>query len=207
MPLEAPSASKKSQSTNRRPQRLLTTALTSFYNDFLFYDSTTADTLRLTPSDDWSTYWNLNVNGESAMLGADQMKVGNGDFVKWADISVGVIVDSTFIDDGTYQYWQYTYAYPMEIHPVSVPRTNGIATIVANKVEVYPNPASDRIKVVLTSNQVPTDAILYDMSGREVMRHTMPAGSNSLQLNINSLQQGIYVLRVGGAATRVAITR
>ena len=187
--------------------RFSTVGSTSFYNDFLFYDSTTADTLRLTPSDDWSTYWNLNVNGESAMLGADQMKVGNGDFVKWADISVGVIVDSTFIDDGTYQYWQYTYAYPMEIHPVSVPRTNGIATIVANKVEVYPNPASDRIKVVLTSNQVPTDAVLYDMSGREVMRHTMPAGSNSLQLNINSLQQGIYVLRVGGAATRVAITR
>lgn len=99
---------------------------TSYISDLLYYDSTMSDTLRLTPHDpmDYSVYFNLSVNHVASMLGAGQRKVVNGDFVKFADTYVAVKVDSTWVPEWG-GYWDYTYAWPMTIHPVTVPDTTG----------------------------------------------------------------------------------
>ena len=83
----------------------------SYLGDINFTDGGT--TRGITPGN----YWGSTNNGFMDM-GMGQ-PLANGDLEKWADPAAGVIVDSTY--DNTYNYWWYTYVYPMEIHAVSQP--------------------------------------------------------------------------------------
>jgi hypothetical protein len=67
------------------------------------------------------SYWESKNNGVMDM-GLGQT-LANGDLEKWAEPAAGIIVDSTY--DATYDYWWYTYVYPMTIYPVTVPDTTG----------------------------------------------------------------------------------
>ena len=78
-------------------------------NDITFNDGTVS--LAGTPGN----YWGSTNNGMMDM-GMTQT-LADGDFEKWGDPAAGVIVDS--MEYGG--VWYYTYAYPMTIHPVSVP--------------------------------------------------------------------------------------
>lgn len=77
-----------------------------YLTDILFVGSAN-DTLRI--SDDlvggYPAYWNLMVNGTPGMLGFSAQKVGNGDFIKFADNSTGVPIPDT-----------YDYIYPDTIY-------------------------------------------------------------------------------------------
>ena len=84
---------------------------TGMLNDILFNDGTVS--LAVTPGN----WWGSTNNGIMDM-GLGQT-LSDGDFEKWADPAAGVIVDSTY--DNTYNYWWYTYVYPMTIHAASQP--------------------------------------------------------------------------------------
>ena len=62
-------------------------------------------------------WWSHFINGyQSAGMG---QAFHNGDFSRWADPAAGVLVDSVYIPE--WNWTDYIYVYPMEIHPVSVP--------------------------------------------------------------------------------------
>lgn len=82
-----------------------------FITDINF--TTSNRTFAITPGNYWSSTHNGMMDAGLAQPLAD------GDFEKWADPAAGIIVDSTY--DETYQYWWYTYVYPMTIHPASQP--------------------------------------------------------------------------------------
>ena len=98
-------------------------------SDILFNDGTVS--LAITPGN----WWGSTNNGVMDM-GLGQT-LANGDLEKWGDPAVGVIVDSTY--DNTYNYWWYTYVYPMTIYPVSVPSVAPVveATIDASAIEYW----------------------------------------------------------------------
>ena len=95
---------------------------TGFLNDINYIDTAAGmtDTLGITPGNYWGS-----TNNSVMDMGLGQTLV-NGDFEKWGDPAAGVIVDSTY--DANYNYWWYTYAYPMTIHPVSIPDSTGHGT-------------------------------------------------------------------------------
>ena len=104
---------------------------TGYVNDILFNDG--AISLAGTPGN----YWGSTNNGIMDM-GLGQT-LANGDLEKWGDPAAGVIVDSNNYGG---PIWYYTYAYPMTIHPVSVPTstpdTNLVdATIDASAIEYW----------------------------------------------------------------------
>ena len=99
---------------------------TGMLNDITFNDGTV--NLAGTPGN----WWGSTNNGFMDM-GMGQT-LADGDFEKWADPAAGVIIDSTY--DATYNYWWYTYVYPMTIHPVSVPNPVD-ATIDASAIEYW----------------------------------------------------------------------
>ena len=77
------------------------------------------DTLRKSSSDSW---WSSTNNGMSdAGMG---QPLHNNDFEKWVEGTTGIKIDSTWVE-AYGGYWEYTYVYPMTIHPVSVPDTTG----------------------------------------------------------------------------------
>ena len=94
---------------------------TGFLDDIFYIDTAAGmtDTLHITPGN----YWGSTNNGISDM-GMGQT-LANGDLEKWADPAAGVIVDSASYEYGGENYWYYIYAYPMTIHPVTVPDTTG----------------------------------------------------------------------------------
>jgi hypothetical protein len=92
---------------------------TGMINDINYIDTAAGMTtpLGITPGN----WWGSTNNGFMDM-GMTQ-PLSNGDLEKWADPAAGIIVDSTY--DATYNYWWYTYVYPMTIYPVTVPDTTG----------------------------------------------------------------------------------
>ncbi|MBP5495583.1 MAG: T9SS type A sorting domain-containing protein [Bacteroidales bacterium] len=92
---------------------------TGFLDDINYIDTAAGMTapLGITPGN----WWSSSNNGFMDM-GLAQF-LSNGDIEKWADPAAGVVVDSTY--DDIYQYWWYTYVYPMTITPVTVPDTTG----------------------------------------------------------------------------------
>ncbi len=93
---------------------------TGYISDINYIDTAAGmtDTLGITPGNWW---WSL-LNHVGSMGLGDVLH--NGDFYKWADLSIAVVTDST--DMGTYM--DYTYVWPYTIYPVSVPDTTGGST-------------------------------------------------------------------------------
>lgn len=154
------------------------------------------DTFGITPGN----YFESKRNGISD-AGMSQ-NLGNGDFEKWADPAAGVVVDS--VDYGEYGIF-YIYVYPMTIYPVSDPA--GIASVENLSVSVFPNPAAAMVNVTFDALEQSAEAALYDMSGRAVYRRSLAAGSTGVQVPVNQLGEGVYLLRVAGAAAKVVVSR
>ena len=145
------------------------------------------------------SWWESKHNGVSDMGMAQPL--ADGDFEKWAEPAAGVVVDSSEYDG----YWYYTYVYPMEVHPVSVPV--GIAEVNSVNVSLYPNPAAVLINVTFEPLEANSEVELFDMAGRRVAARPVAAGTSSVQLPVSQLNEGVYVLRVAGAAARVVVSR
>src|SRR5690606_15823676 len=62
---------------------------------------------------------------------------------------------------------------------------------------VYPNPASDRLNIVMDYKKSET-AIVLDMTGRKVLETQI--GSNKSYINVSSLPKGVYVLSIKGTS-------
>ena len=101
---------------------------TGWLNDITFNDGTVS--LAGTPGN----YWGSTNNG--IMDAGMTQTLADGDFEKWGDPAAGVIVDSNNYGGPV---WYYTYAYPMTIHPVSVPGAAPVveATIDASAIEYW----------------------------------------------------------------------
>ena len=137
-----------------------------------------------------SYYWESKRNGFMD-AGLSQM-LGNGDFEKWCDPTAGVVVDSMEYNE----IWYYTYVYPMEIHPVSVPV--GIAGVEAVSVMVWPNPTTSLVNVSVSR---PMQAELYDLAGRRMASYSLAEGSTMIDLS--ALQNGVYMLRAEGSVSKI----
>ena len=187
--------------------RLSIEGTSSFVSDFRYADENITDTLTITPhaADDYSIYFNMQVNHVSSMVGAAGHAVVNGDFVKFADTYAAVKVDSTWIAD--WSYWDYTYVWPMAIHPVSVPQSQGITVAEGMSVSVYPNPAVSSVKVSFSALENASDIELFDMTGRRVAAMAVAAGSTEAQIAVDGLANGVYLLRMADATAKVIVRK
>ena len=84
------------------------------------------------------------------------------------------------------------------------------AAAAALPLEVYPNPTSQRLTVVLPAAASPLQATLLDLTGRPVRSWTLPAHQPQANLDLSTVAAGVYVLRIPGAAgvyqQKVAVT-
>lgn len=87
------------------------------------------DTLGITPGN----WWNHLLNGVTSAGMIQWMH--NGDFSRWFDPVAGVVVDSVYHDDWG-GWWEYIYAFPQRITPVSLPAPTD-ASISASEIEYW----------------------------------------------------------------------
>ena len=166
-----------------------------YLDDINYIDTAAGMTtpLGITPGN----YWGSTNNGfMDAGLG---QTLNNGDFEKWADPAAGVIVDSTY--DETYQYWWYTYVYPMTITPVTVPDTmthDGISDHEMPQVFAFPNPCTGTLYI---DNENAERVALYDINGK--LLEAIESRDTQVTLNMQQYTAGLYLLRVGNGVQKV----
>jgi hypothetical protein len=77
---------------------------------------------------------------------------------------------------------------------VGIPRSTGISSVsfAADKVQIYPNPASSIVNITSSLDQA-VDAEIYTMLGTTVKNIVVKPGLNSY--DISSFSRGVYFVR------------
>lgn len=77
----------------------------------------------------------------------------------------------------------------------------------SNLLEVYPNPATDLVRVAWPSTYQPRHLTLHDALGRPVRTVTVAAGTTNQLLSINGLSSGVYSLHLQLVTGEVLVQR
>ena len=106
------------------------------------------------------------------------------------------------------QYYYYFYDWEIELAstecvservPVVVDIATGINTVDVNGIELYPNPAKDRLFISL-NNQAYSKVFVnvMDLEGRTVTQQAFynTASSQKLEIGLNNLSEGVYMIKV-----------
>jgi len=74
--------------------------------------------------------------------------------------------------------------------------TTGIGTILnQNEFEIYPNPASDILKVKLTGKEIQQIRVV-DITGKTVFESRTGFHASEVNIPVNQLQNGVYILQI-----------
>jgi hypothetical protein len=113
------------------------------------------------------------------------------------------MIIGNFDDDATTQSsvsnpsapWPGTYIYIDDVS-LSGNISTGINEIAATSFSAYPNPATSDSKITLSypSANASRELAINDMSGRQVVKSMLPAGST--QVNLPQMAAGMYVARM-----------
>jgi hypothetical protein len=72
-------------------------------------------------------------------------------------------------------------------------------TLNNNNINIYPNPAKDRITVSFDNNKQDATISIIDMTGRKVQSQKIAGGKNSINIDVHQLPAGIYSLLIQSA--------
>ena len=162
---------------------------TSWLADLKYFNGT--DTLTISP--DYVTY---NVNGSFADA-ADAQAVHAGDYVKfggWLSAQKG---ECRWIEDPAFgDYWDYAYVWTNPVVPV--PNPTSVANYDNQKLNVYPNPCTESVRIQTNVND---DVVLYNLQGAAVM--STVAMDEITTLDVNNLPSGIYFVKSGNKTAKI----
>jgi ligand-binding sensor domain-containing protein len=76
----------------------------------------------------------------------------------------------------------------------------------ATSFQVFPNPATTTLSIVLEQNNAPRSPfVIHDASSRRVMDGTLASGRSTI--DVSAFEAGIYVARIGNSAQRFVVAR
>jgi hypothetical protein len=139
---------------------------------------------------------NYYYNG-SGKMDSTVTKEDNGDslFVPTARTQFTYSADGTLAEEKLQENMDGTWT---DISRYRFEYTNGIEEVVlANKLNVYPNPCQDMINVVLPEDARNINAEVYNMIGQKVysVGQNAELSKGILKIDISSLPAGSYILR------------
>lgn len=107
---------------------------------------------------------------------------------------------TTFYYNGTDLTWYYSTSTPMVRLNFDPNPTAGLSTLAEGKVGVYPNPAVNSTKVVFNAAAgADVNITVTDLTGKSVYANNLGkvnAGTNSVSINTESFNNGIYFVNV-----------
>ncbi|OYU96884.1 MAG: hypothetical protein CFE21_00945 [Bacteroidetes bacterium B1(2017)] len=89
---------------------------------------------------------------------------------------------------------------------VSISGTTGVKQVAGLVSAVYPNPMETNLTIELNLPKTQETAIsILDLNGKQVLleTHTLKTGKNTLNINVNDLSKGIYLLRISSGDTQI----
>lgn len=159
----------------------------------------------LTPGFSYELTTNATVNNTNFGYNAPRLQ-RNSSGVAYP-YTITDVVSITGSNQGA-QYYYYFYDWEVELAstecvservPVVVDIATGINTVDVNGIELYPNPAKDRLFISL-NNQAYTNVFVnvMDLEGRTVAQQAFynTASSQKLEIGLNNLAEGVYMIKV-----------
>jgi hypothetical protein len=143
-------------------------------------------------------------NPEQARSYTVERSVVPGQWIEWRTINSNDLVkDYSLVDDAPftgksfYRLKIIEKTYAIEYSPV-----RAVQIDFGGVFSVYPNPATNKITITayITS---PVEARLLDISGKLILKRTL--GSSRTDIDLGSLQTGIYLITVNGATQKLFI--
>jgi hypothetical protein len=140
------------------------------------------------------------VVGRNAILAADMALTGGEDqcliWEVFANRGVGFMASQGFGWSRTDQVEDFTM--PPENDPSLENCTSlSVEDFNSNSYKVYPNPTNDRLFIKTVKNYGQVTLTLTDLNGRQVLSKKVEL-FNKVELDINKLQSGIYILNING---------
>lgn len=87
--------------------------------------------------------------------------------------------------------------YSLLVSGISDPLSTPMNDLV-NKIDVFPNPAIDKLNFFIPNEITASQIELYDIQGRRVLsRQLLDNSSGNIEIDINDLSSGIYVVSIG----------
>ena len=123
------------------------------------------------------------------------------------DVSDGLIgpVVRQLAVDGQDNIWVATSTGISKISDVDLGGGNGIFNPQVNKLDVYPNPATDQITIELPTGNNVAEFEIFDASLRSVRSKSIDRASGTVQVSVADLKTGIYMARVGNSVSLLVI--
>lgn len=137
------------------------------------------------------------VAGRDALIAADQATTGGQDFcLIWevfARRGVGVNASSGSTNNPNDQVQDFT-------EPTPGPNCTLSASLFQNDdmIKVFPNPSNGLLNIAIAKYSGTLNIELYDINGRKVFNQNMNDFSSEKAINLQSLQSGIYLLKLEG---------
>jgi alpha-tubulin suppressor-like RCC1 family protein len=124
-----------------------------------------------------STLWQSVSAGEQYSIALQT----NGAAFVWGQNSDGQLGDGTIIDK-------------LVPNQILCPNSLGLekTIVVDNSFSIYPNPVNDILHIQSSTNQVIDKIVITELTGKKILEQK----GNNKQLNVQQLQQGIYLLQV-----------
>lgn len=190
-------------------RKVMSITFTEFGRRAYSNDSYGTDHGTATPVFVFGTQLNNGIYGENPGLGPDDLRNGNLVYnIDYRRIYTSIIQDwfegndQDLIDTG---FADFVGDKINIVNTTSAP--NVLAGKVEDRMEIWPNPVQEQAQVRLTlSRRGATTLYVVDASGRQVkqMRFEAEFGPNTLQVNMNDLQPGMYQLLLVQQKRRVA---
>jgi photosystem II stability/assembly factor-like uncharacterized protein len=74
-------------------------------------------------------------------------------------------------------------------------------------LRVFPNPTKESITIYLTGNKKITGIVITDLSGKRILEQHTKSNTKSINIDVNHLQQGIYIVQCLSGNHHVATTK
>ena len=120
----------------------------------------------------------------------------------WSGFGLVTSPISPTVYAGTYTTGIFTAVMRDSLNCISLPATatvtvvfcTGIETVASNNVEIsiYPNPAKDRVNLIVKNSDSPLLLKIYDLFGQEVKR----IGKLSTEIDVSDLSPGVYFFSI-----------
>lgn len=103
--------------------------------------------------------------------------------------------------------WSDTWSFTVAADGVGIPSTHA-----AQALYVFPNPAGERLTIVMPETVIPSMLSIFDISGQLVLRgETIGNASNEITQDVSALMNGTYLIRIesehGPFITRFTVSR
>jgi len=115
----------------------------------------------------------------------------------WGYVGFEIPADSEYLYGWIHLYVTYDYIHIHDYAYQSM-ETGINDQIEGEKIQIYPNPASSRLNILLPPGRNYSDGFVYSSSGQLLLSFSVDGQKEKLSIDVSSLQDGIYILKMNG---------